>query len=96
MPRDKPTLTATDFEGTVFLKHYLHFLDGRQYVAFHGRCTVYSDKDAVGFEAKGGETANWIVRVEGARGSMNILGCQIRAVYQGSMKPEPNADICII
>lgn len=91
-----PKLNATDFPGTVFLKHYQQFIDGRNYLGFHGRCTVLSDKDAVGFEAKGGETANWIVRVEGARGSMNILGCQIRSVYQGDEVGDSNADICVI
>lgn len=73
---------AQNFDGIVQLKQYAPAPDGRQYIGFAGKVSVLRDKDVVGFEVKGGDTANWVCRIEGRSGSINVLGCQIKLVHQ--------------
>lgn len=70
------------FTGVVQLKNYALMPDGRNCIAVAGKVSVLSDQEVVGFEVKGGDTANWICRVDGPTGSVNILGCQIKLVHQ--------------
>jgi hypothetical protein len=72
----------TDFTGIVQLKQYAPFPDGRQYIGVAGQVSVIKDEEMIGFEVRGGETANWLLRVDGPTGSINILGCQVRMVHQ--------------
>lgn len=73
---------AKDFTGIVQLKTFAPIPDGRQYIGFAGRVSILSDKEVVDFEVKGGDTANWVARVDGPTGSINVLGCQIRMIHQ--------------
>lgn len=73
-----------DFDGAVKLKHYSMMPDGKNYIAVVGKVSILGDKEVINFEVKGSETANWIARVEGPGGSVNILGCQIEMVHQWS------------
>lgn len=70
------------FDGAVKLKHYSMMPDGKNYIAVCGKVSILSDSEVVNFEVKGSETANWIARVEGPNGSVNILGCQVRMIHQ--------------
>ncbi len=70
------------FAGIVQLKQYALIPDGRQYLGIAGDVSILRDEDIVGFKVSGGETANWIARVNGRSGSVNILGCQIKMVHQ--------------
>lgn len=72
----------TGFDGIVQMKHFMLMPDGKQYIGAAGKVTFVTDMEMVGFEVKGGETANWLLRVDGPGGSLNILGCQVRAVHQ--------------
>jgi hypothetical protein len=73
---------AKNFDGIVHLKQYALMPDGKQYIGIAGKISVVSDQEMVGFEVKGGETANWVLRVDGEGGSVNILGCQVKLVHQ--------------
>lgn len=79
-----------EFTGIVQLKNYAVMPDGRNCIGVAGKVSVLSDEEVVGFKVKGGDTTNWICRVDGPNGSINILGCQIRMVHQfdGGL-PEP-------
>lgn len=81
MKRDQ-RFDVRGFTGIVQLKGYVLMLDGKQYIGVAGKISILSDEEVAGFEARGGETANWIARVEGPSGTVNILGCQIRMVHQ--------------
>lgn len=87
----KPQFNTKGFTGIVQMKTYNLMPDGRQYVGVAGKVSILADADVVGFEVKGSETANWIARVQGPTGSVNILGCQIRMVHQfdGELPPTP-------
>lgn len=71
-----------EFAGVVQLKHYAMMPDGKQYIGIAGSCSVISDEEMVGFEVKGGDTANWVMRIDGPTSSVNVLGCQIRMAHQ--------------
>lgn len=77
-----PKYNTTNFDGAVLLKHYAMMPDGKNYIGIVGKVTVLGDSEVVNFEVRGSETANWIARVEGPSGSVNILGCQIRLIQQ--------------
>jgi hypothetical protein len=78
------------FDGAVKLKHYSMMPDGKNYIAVVGKVSILGDSEVIDFEVKGSETANWIARVEGPGGSLNILGCQIEMIHQWSDGvPEP-------
>jgi hypothetical protein len=70
------------FEGLVVLKQFNTYPDGKSYVGVAGKVSIQRDKDLVGFEVRGGDTANWALRVDGPSGSVTILGCQVRMVHQ--------------
>lgn len=76
------------FQGAVILKSSFWDLSGKPYMGVIGTCTVVKDTDMVGFETKGTE-ANWLIRVEGQRRSVNLLGCQIRGVIEGTLDQDP-------
>ena len=70
--------------GVLLLMDWMTYpIDGASYLGFHGKLTVYSDSEAVGFEAKGHNTANWLARIEGETESLTVMGCQVRGFYQG-------------
>lgn len=73
---------ASGFDGIVQLKQYALMPDGKQYIGVAGKVSILRDEDVVGWKVAGGETANWIARIEGPGGSVNILGCQIKMVHQ--------------
>jgi hypothetical protein len=73
---------ATEFQGIVQLKNYAIMPDGKQYIGIAGKCSVVKDEEMIGFEVRGGETANWMMRIDGDKGSVNVLGCQVRMVHQ--------------
>lgn len=73
---------VSGFTGIVQLKQFALMPDGRQYIGVVGKVSIHRDEDVVGFKVAGGETANWIARVEGPGGTVNILGCQIKMVHQ--------------
>lgn len=73
---------SSNFSGIVQLKQFAPMPDGRQYIGLAGKVSVLQDSEVVGFEVKGGDTANWICRVDGPTGSINVLGCQIKLVHQ--------------
>lgn len=78
------------FVGIVQLKGFAMMPDGRQYMGVAGKVSVLRDEEVVGFKVSGGETANWLCRVEGPSGSINILGCQVKLVHQfdGGLPPD--------
>ncbi len=73
---------SKEFTGIVQLKQFAPMPDGRQYIGIAGKVSVVQDTEVIGFEVKGGDTANWGCRVDGPNGSVNILGCQIKLVHQ--------------
>jgi uncharacterized Fe-S cluster-containing radical SAM superfamily protein len=69
------------FRGLVVTKEWILAPNGETYMAFAGTVTILNDEVAVGFRVKGNES-NWIARITGASGmSINILGCQVRAIH---------------
>lgn len=79
------SLNATDFDGHVSTKHGVTAPDGRAYWVFLGKVSILSAKDALGFDVNTADS-NWIARIESPDGerSMNIPGCQVQSVGQGS------------
>lgn len=73
------------FKGAIVLKDWFRMPDGRNYIIVSGKISIYKDQDAVGFEVNKSES-NWVARVESEDGSksINVLGCQIRVIAQGS------------
>lgn len=76
------SFNVKNFDGAVQLKQYAMMPDGKQYIALVGKVSILGDSEVIDFEVKGSETANWIARVQGPNGSVNILGCQIKLVHQ--------------
>lgn len=81
----KKEINAQGFRGYVVLKDYVLCPNAKNFMAIAGNIFVLSNKDLVGWDATNRE-ANFVVRVESSDGSqsMNIFGCQIKAVYQGN------------
>lgn len=73
----------------------MHAPEGRQYIGFYGKVSILSDMDLVGFNVSGGES-NWAARVAGETSSVNILGCQIRLVYEGHIAVPRVQDFFIV
>lgn len=74
------------FEGVVIVKDFmLAQFPGETdtFLGFSGKVSILRDQDIVGFKTEGNANANWIARVEGETHSINILGCQIKAVIEG-------------
>lgn len=69
------------FSGAVQLKQFALMPDGKQYIGISGKVSILSDEEMVGFKVSGGES-NWIARIDGEQGSVNVLGCQVRLVHQ--------------
>jgi len=72
--------------GTVFLMdgQWLRFIDGVAYQAFTGVIELHKDAEVLGFETNGRVQANWFLTIRGERTSLNIFGCQVRAVLEHS------------
>ena len=87
----KPVLNPQGFKGTVLTKEWLRYHTGRQYAGFFGTVYIYQDKE-LGLSVRGNES-NWMVRIQGATESMNILGCQIRGIIEHTIQPSVEADI---
>lgn len=79
----KPKLDVVDFSGVVIAHEWLTMPDGRLYRGVRGQVTVMSAQEAVGFEPTGHNSANWLARVQGPTVSVNLMGCQVRAVLEG-------------
>lgn len=86
MGKDKnegPRLNVDGFVGTVMCMDWVYMPDGRLYRGIHGTISAMSDVEAVGWEAKGHNTANWLARIAGRTSSVNLMGCQVRMVIEG-------------
>lgn len=88
----KARFNSQDFTGLVQLKQYAPAPDGHQYIGFAGRVSVLRDQDVIGFEVRGGDTANWLCRIDGPSGSINVLGCQVKLVHQFDGELPENLD----
>lgn len=77
-------LGATEVEATVITMEWISVLDGCMYRGFHGRVTVLSAEDAVGFVPTGHNSANWIARIAGDTTTVTLMGCQVRAIVEGA------------
>lgn len=77
-----------DFHGMVVLKEWMMCPDGQNRICVVGTVSIHNASEVAGFEL-GQKEANWFARIESPDGkeSMNILGCQVRSVYQGSNLP---------
>jgi hypothetical protein len=93
MATDKPALSVKDFDGIVITMDWIRMPDSRQYTGFAGKVTALSAKEAVGWEPTGHNSANWLVRVAGPTSSINLMGCQVRLVIEGSAAHTESADI---
>lgn len=83
MTPSKPKLNVVDFAGTVVTMDWIRMPDGRMYSGLAGRISIFSAKEAVGWEPTGHNSANWMARIQGAKTSVNLMGCQVRAVIEG-------------
>lgn len=89
-------LNTEKFKGSVALKQATPLPDGRSYWGFVGVVSVLEGKEALGFEVK--DESNWFARIESPDGerSVNIPGCQVRAVVQGEhASPENNGYLVV-
>jgi len=77
-----PRLNVDGFRGVVHLHNWIRWIDGQQYDSLVGYVRILSDEEATGFKATGHNTANWIARIEGEESSVNVMGCQVRAVFE--------------
>lgn len=83
-----------DFTGWVVLQDWAATPDGQSFNIFAGRCSIYSAKEATGFDLVTERNANWLVRVEGPSGeAWNFPGCQVRAVVAGELRGA-GANVC--
>ena len=80
---DAPRLNVTDLAATVVCMDWIGYTDGGLYRGFHGKVSVYSAQDAVGFEPTGHNSANWFARVVGPTSAVTLMGCQVRAFIEG-------------
>ena len=87
------------FSGIVVCKDWILAPDGENYMAFEGTVTIVHDEQAIGFKVRGNDT-NWMARIAGKSGmTINILGCQVRAVHAfGStdLQRAPRAPIFVV
>lgn len=78
-------LDVKDFRGIVQLHDWFRAPDGKMYLAIAGKVTILSAKEAVGWEPTGHNSANWLARIAGDSSSINLMGCQVRLVYEGEI-----------
>lgn len=95
MNKTKKKFITEGFEGCVVLKEWIPSPGGNTYNTVLGKITILQDVDMVGFKVSDRES-NWLARVEGSFGSVNILGCQIRAIFQHSIRPEKLGQNCLV
>ena len=71
--------------GTIILMDWIEDVDGRDVKGYYGLVSVGTDKEVVGFEATGHNSANWVARIEGPTGDViTVMGCQVRAFREGA------------
>lgn len=87
--------TTQNFEGSIVLKDWMRWRDGRSFIGFTGKISILQDTELVGFKSKGNES-NWVARIAGATESVNILGCQIRGAVVHEVSREPAADYLLV
>ena len=75
-----PMLNVTNVNATIIT---MDFTDGGLYKGFHGKVTIYSATEAVGFEPTGHNSANWFARIVGPTSAITLMGCQVRAIVEG-------------
>lgn len=78
------TFVATDFDGHVQAKHGIQMPDGHAYWVFVGKVSILEGRTMLGFDVK--DDSNWVARIASPDGSrsINLPGCQVQAVGQGS------------
>lgn len=86
-PKEKPNLSVQGFLGIVVLKDWLRWTDDKQFLGYYGKIYIYQDKELIGFAVRG-QDSNWLVRIEGEKTSINILGCQIRGIITSDREPD--------
>lgn len=80
-------ISTMDFDGVVILMDWMdHPQEGIPVKGFIGKISVFTDEQALGIKATGHNTANWIARISGPTSSLNIMGCQVRGIYEGDAK----------
>lgn len=83
----EPVSTAnTPFIGVIHLKDWLR-RGGKQYISVAGLVSIISAEEILGFKVKGTES-NWFTRIvskTNSSRSINIFGCQIRAIERGEI-----------
>jgi hypothetical protein len=75
----------TPFQGVVVTMDWVRMPDGKAYMSFRGMVSIMSAEDAVGWVPTGYNSANWLARVQGPTMSINLMGCQVRAVLEGDV-----------
>lgn len=77
-------INCEKFEGIVYFKEWTMCPDGNNKLGVGGLISIREASKVAGFDP-GQRESNWIARVESKDGmrSFNILGCQVRSVYQG-------------
>lgn len=85
MSDEQHELTDEVFEsyGTIKLIDWWH-CPGGQVMNIRGQIKIVSDEDAVGFRARGANSANWLAVITGESETerWHIFGCQIRAIIE--------------
>lgn len=71
--------------GTLILMDWMESIDGHNIKGFYGNVFVGKDEAVVGFTATGHNTANWVARVEGPTEALTVMGCQVRAFFEGGL-----------
>lgn len=69
------------FHGTVHLMDWICTPKGNV-KALQGEVQILSDEEAVGFRARGSNSANWMAVISGPDSSWHLFGCQIRCVTE--------------
>lgn len=70
--------------GTVHLTDWISSPRG-QVRGLRGDIAVVSDEDAVGFRARGANSANWMAKIVGGDETWHLFGCQIRAITEHAL-----------
>lgn len=92
----KPKLNVDGFEGIVMTMDWVTTPDGRLVRGYRGNVRILSAKAAAGFEPTGHNTANWLARIEGPMTSVNLMGCQVRQVFEGDLSAWDTREICVV
>lgn len=69
------------FSGSIHLHDWITTPRGQMRV-LRGKLEIKSDEEAVGFKARGQNSANWLAAVSGPTEEYIVFGCQIRCVVK--------------